>query len=398
MTAASGKDRAKGPAGLQVPRVLGHLVGARSGPVVVVVGGVHGNEPAGVRAAIEVVDALRERLRAGKARLRGEVLALSGHRAALAEGVRFKGRDLNRCFTAGAVDALLHQSPALDDAEQAEQRSWLAAFATAEERAAELGEGLLLLDLHTTSAGGPPFALMGDTLRNLKVAAALPVPAVLGLEESIDGTLLELASDRGYASLAVESGQHRDPEAERLHVAVVWLTLVAFKALTPADVPDYPEHFDRLAKATAGIPRVLELLYRHGVRPEDAFVMRPGYRGFQRIRRGEVLADDVRGEVRAPTGGRVLMPLYQPQGSDGFFVVRAVSATRLKVSAAARQLGLQRALPLLPGVAAVAEQPDAFAVQRWARRAGATPVLYLLGYRRRRGEGARLVFTRRKQG
>jgi succinylglutamate desuccinylase len=341
LSAAQDEDR-RPPAGLAVPRVLGHLVGARSGPVVVVVGGVHGNEPAGVRAAVEVLDALRVRLRNGEARLRGEVIGLSGHRAALALGVRALNRDLNRCFTAASVSALRAQSPALDDAEQREQRALLEAFDLAENRAAEMGEGLLLLDLHTTSAGGPPFALMGETGRNLKLASGLPVPAILGLQESVGGTLLELANDRGHTSLAVESGQHLDPEAERLHVAIVWITLVSAGALTAADVPDFDAHFARLAATTAGIPRVLDLVYRHAVRPEDRFVMRPGYEGFQRIRRGEVLADDAQGEVRAPSDGRVLMPLYQPQGSDGFFVVRAVGRLPLKLSAAARRVGLRR--------------------------------------------------------
>jgi succinylglutamate desuccinylase len=154
---------------------------------------------------------------------------------------------------------------------------------------------------------------------------SLPVPAILGLDANIDGTLMQLATARGHTSLAVESGQHRDPQAERLHAAVIWLALVAAGALTAEDVPDFAEHSTTLGGTTAGIPRVMALAYRHAVAAADGFVMRPGYRGFQRIARGEVLADDVRGPVRAPCDGRVLMPLYQPQGSDGFFVVRPLA-------------------------------------------------------------------------
>ena len=35
----------------------------------------------------------------------------------------------------------------------------------------------------------------------------------------------------------------------------------------------------------------------------------------------EILADNTNGTVRAPVSGRLLMPLYQKQGDDGFFIV-----------------------------------------------------------------------------
>jgi succinylglutamate desuccinylase len=50
--------------------------------------------------------------------------------------------------------------------------------------------------------------------------------------------------------------------------------------------------------------------------------MLPGFRSFQRIEAGEILATDGKGEVRSPETGLLLLPLYQPQGEDGFFLVR----------------------------------------------------------------------------
>jgi len=46
----------------------------------------------------------------------------------------------------------------------------------------------------------------------------------------------------------------------------------------------------------------------------------------------------------------VLLPLYQPQGDDGFFWGRPVSASRLWATSIARHLQLDRLLPLLPGI------------------------------------------------
>jgi hypothetical protein len=53
------------------------------------------------------------------------------------------------------------------------------------------------LDLHTTSAEGEPLATVGDTLRKRRFALMFPVMIVLGLEEQIEGTLLEYLNNRG---------------------------------------------------------------------------------------------------------------------------------------------------------------------------------------------------------
>ena len=47
-----------------------------------------------------------------------------------------------------------------------------------------------LLDMHSFSADGSPFVILGDTLRNRRLAFPLRTPIVLGLEETIEGTLL----------------------------------------------------------------------------------------------------------------------------------------------------------------------------------------------------------------
>lgn len=77
-----------------------------------------------------------------------------------------------------------------------------------------------------------------------------------------------------------------------------------------------------LQKSFAELPRVTRLVHVHHIRPGDKFKMRPGYVNFQRVEKDEHLADDIRGEVLAPFSSLILMPLYQPQGSDGFFLIK----------------------------------------------------------------------------
>jgi succinylglutamate desuccinylase len=52
--------------------------------------------------------------------------------------------------------------------------------------------------------------------------------------------------------------------------------------------------------------------------------MRPGFRNFQAVKKKEILADDRKGSIKAIDNGLILMPLYQKQGNDGFFLVRTI--------------------------------------------------------------------------
>ena len=65
-----------------MPRILGDVGSATDGPTLIVVGGLHGNEPAGVGALQRVF----ARLRADDCLPRGRLVGLSGNRAALAVG------------------------------------------------------------------------------------------------------------------------------------------------------------------------------------------------------------------------------------------------------------------------------------------------------------------------
>ena len=52
--------------------------------------------------------------------------------------------------------------------------------------------------------------------------------------------------------------------------------------------------------------------------------MKPGYKNFQKISKGEVLAEDRNGHIVSQYNGRILMPLYQKQGEEGFFIIKEI--------------------------------------------------------------------------
>ena len=125
--------------------------------------------------------------------------------------------------------------------------------------------------------------------------------------------------------------------------------------------------------------------------------MLPGYVSFQPITESDVLAKDARGDVRPPEAGRILMPLYQRQGDDGFFVVREFRPVWLAVSAFLRYLRMDAALHWLPGISRDPDRPDTLRIDRRVARFYALQIFHLLGYRRRRIEDGTLLVTRRRE-
>ena len=369
-------------------RVLGGHVGKLPGPTVIVCSAIHGNEPAGVHAARRVHDVVTK----ANLPIRGEWIAIIGNRAALKQGCRFVDEDLNRCWTHDRVRALLAADPANDRAEQTEQRAILSVIGEAAQRARG---PVIVIDLHTTSSKSPPFLVFSDTLANRGIATQLPGTMILGLEEAVDGTLLDYICEIGHRAVVIESGQHEDPAAVALHESYIWLALVAAGSLSADEVPDYARHRGTLQTAARGSPRCVDVRYRHFVQPDDHFQMDPGHETFAPVQRNAPLAKDKNGAVRAPCSGLMLMPLYQPQGSDGFFIVGVVRPIWLALSRLLRTLRLHILLPLLPGVRREVGSTGSLRVNSRVARWLTLEIFHLFGYRNRGAIGDSVLFERR---
>lgn len=381
-----------GPSGHEVAgeiaRVVGRIRGERSGPTLIVVGGMHGNEPGGVIAARQVLARIEER----RIPIRGELICLAGNVGALRENKRYLARDLNRLWSESSV-ARLATGGGDDDPEIGEQRG----LSEVIEEALSTARGeTYFLDLHTTSAEGIPFALIGDTLRHREFASHFPLPVILGLEEQVDGVLVEHMTRRGCVTLVVEGGQHDNPASWANLEAVLWLALAAAGNTTAAAIGDLARHHSHLERARGSLPRVMEVTFRHPVAPKDEFEMQPGFANIARVHKRQLLARDRRGEIRAPTDGMVFLPLYQKQGDDGFFLGRAVSQLRMRASAVARRLRLDRFLALLPGVRRDPRRRDHLDVDTHVARLYPMEVFHIFGYRKVRQRGEHIEVARRK--
>lgn len=374
------------------PDLSGHRLGAyssgREGPRFVLVGGLHGNEPAGVRAILEILHTLEER----ELPLRGEILGLAGNLAALRHGDRFIDRDLNRMWSREEIGSPLSAEECHEVGERADLLELI------EEAIGDATEPVVFVDLHSTSAAGAPFSIIGDTLQNRRIAFSYPVPVILGMEENVEGALLGYFGERGHIAVGFEGGKHDDPLTVRHHVAAIWLTLIAAGALRYRDLPEAVEVYSQLAAAGRGLPGVIETRYRHHVEERDRFTMCGGFGNFDQVESGELLARDRDGPVHAPEAGRLLLPLYQGKGQDGFFLGREVRRFWLRFSTALRKLRLARVVHWLPGVHRVEGEIGTIEVTPVLDRCGARAILHLLGFRRCLSVERHLRFSRRVEG
>ncbi len=319
--------------------VIERVTGVGSGPLLLCIGGLHGNEPAGVRALEAIIEAVAARRRL----LRGEFIAVAGNLQALEAGRRFLAYDLNRAWTPARVSAVRSLDAANGSALQHEDLEMLRILDVLDEVAERRRGPVYVLDIHTTSGGGGAFTTASDLPHNKRFAMAIPAPLVMKLDQHLEGTFNSYMDHLGYTSAVFECGQHEEADARVRAASAVWLAIHAAGLLDWGDVPEAAAAYRALRHAYRGLPRVLESTYRHPVEPADRYRTRPGFRNFQRVRVGDVVGDDRHGEVVVPKSGRLLMPLYQEQGEDGFFVVRdtagIASATAVDALAEAASSG-----------------------------------------------------------
>lgn len=383
-------------------RRIGVHRGADPGPLVLCIAALHGNEPAGM-IALERVFAELSRIGLP---MRGDLVGLCGNLQALGVGTRFVDEDLNRVWQRERVDAVLEslspdgssgdgdRVPMVGSAELAEQRDLLAAIREESRRARG---AIHVLDLHTTSSESAPFSTVGDTLQNRELALRLPVPLVLGLEEQIDGAMLQYFDRLGWRSIGIEGGQHAAESSVEAHEDVVWIMLEALGLIEAASSSARKDRRVRLARQAEGLPRVVDVRHRHVVSEADGFRMHPGFRNFDPVQAGDEVGTDRAGPVRAAFAGRLFLPLYQRQGDDGFFIVRRLAPAWLAVSRLLRVSGADRVAPWLPGVQPHPARSDAVVVARWARNRGVIGLLHLMGFTAR-GESGGAVMVRRQEG
>jgi succinylglutamate desuccinylase len=251
--------------------------GEQAGPSLVILGGIHGNEPCGVYA----VEKLLAMLTTGELVLtRGALTLITANTDALKQNVRFLVVNLNRLFK--------DNSSVVDCAE----------IRRAEELKPLLSKASHVLDLHSTSQPSPPFIVCeeGDKSFAERLGVDWIVTGWAALDPALDGDTCTWASKHGAQAVTLECGQHTDPTAPEFAFAA------AMRALVTLEMVCVPH-----AKQPSKVSNAIKLYHAHILIQPDFSYSRM-YQGFDLVAAGECIGRDSQGEYLAPQAGRIIFP------------------------------------------------------------------------------------------
>ncbi len=303
-------------------RLIGRFTGEAGGPLLICLGGMHGNEHAGVRALQLIFKMLEvEPITNPQFEFRGRIVGFKGNLRALKQDKRFLEADLNRIWTPQIINDIFHVPIESLEFEYKELRELLQAIHT--EFHQFKPEKIVVLDLHTTSCEGGIFSIVRDDLESIELGVELHAPVVRGMLDGLHGTTLHYFHHEHFeipiTSITFESGQHDEPLSVNRAIAGIINCMRTVGTVLAEHVEN--QHDKLLIEHSKNLPKVAQMKYVHRITPGDGFIMTKGYKNFDFVKKGTYLAKDNDGSIYAESDGLLLMPLYQPQGDDGFFII-----------------------------------------------------------------------------
>lgn len=296
-----------------------HILGTKTGQgkkqLLIALAGIHGNEKAGLHAIEKVFSVLHNTTK----KFNGTFLGLAGNLIALKENKRYINADLNRIWT--KEDFELAKS-LKDKSKHQDHWQLKSLLKTIEYYLADGYEEVAIIDLHTTSANGGVFIACPNDETHIKMIKRLHVPVILNLDKDLRGTAMQYFWDREVIAFAFEGGNHYSPDSIDKMESAIWLCLEYMGCIDRHEYDNVEYHDLRLIHSTEDLPHFCNVIYHHRIDEGDNFKMEPGFVNFQKVKKGTVLATDKNGEILCLEDCFVLMPLYQEQGSDGFFLIK----------------------------------------------------------------------------
>ncbi|MBY5956665.1 succinylglutamate desuccinylase/aspartoacylase family protein [Membranicola marinus] len=305
-------------------RLIGVFDENRRGPLIIMIGGIHGNEKAGLKALEYLIKMLEvEHITNEAFQFTGRLIAIRGNIQAQKVNKRYINRDLNRMFRNDLLQTVLTK-----EERTAEEKELVEIIDFIKNSIADYHpDEIFVLDLHTTTAAGGIFTIINDSPEALEISLDLKAPVIEGFLRGIKGTILHyLNADNVHqncTALCFEAGQHEDPLSVNRCIAAAVNFLSSVGAVEKLHIE--PRHHRILHEYAAGHPIHSRLIYTHKIVEGDQFRMEPGFQNFDPIHENQLLANDINGPIYAPSTGLIVMPHYQEQGEDGFFIVEPLS-------------------------------------------------------------------------
>jgi succinylglutamate desuccinylase len=299
---------------VNINRVLGVYSQDKEGPLLLITAGIHGNEPSGIFAMIKILNCLKFE----QIPIKGKLIGLAGNLAALNTSSRYIYEDMNRMFYDERFKNFSTQEICCN-VEEIEVKALLEEFEKLEK---EKFTKRYFLDCHTTSSESQPFACVFKGKGNYEFAEKFPIHTIHGLGSELKGTWAKYLIENGYTGFTFEAGQHQDLSSIENQEAAIWLALVESGCIKKEDLPNYEHSYEILAKNTVEGKKVFDVIEHYRITSGEEFEMNHGFVNFQQIEKGTLLAKNKKGKIFSRESGRILMPLYQKLGEDGYFIIK----------------------------------------------------------------------------
>ena len=310
-------------------RIIGEYSRHEKGTLVIALAAMHGNEPAGVLALRDLFQMLEDEPKKNpNFQFKGRIVGMIGNLQAYERKMRFVKKDLNRELTPENIEKAKQPSQSMGYNQLAFEDLELIELMNCIDNQINTynPEKIIVLDLHTTSAAGGIFTIVSEDEESLDIALTLHAPVVKGLVKGLGGTTLHYFREENIGiptvGICFEAGQHDDALSVRRTIAWLVNCLRTVGCLNANDVES--RHDEVLRGYSKNLPKAVQVIDNHQIMSNDNFKMMPNYQNFQAIKKGEILATDKNGAIKSPEDCLILMPLYQLQGSDGFFLVKEI--------------------------------------------------------------------------
>jgi succinylglutamate desuccinylase len=300
------KSQSNTPISTLFKRIIGNISGGDNQTLLVCIGGLHGNEQAGYNALEHLISHLDKRL------FNGHFVAIGGNLQALKEKKRYLQTDLNRIWLNDLIDNIPLDS---EISEYEELRQLIEVLRVIPH---DTYKRRILIDLHTTSAPNGAFVIRTVTTDD-DIAKLLEIPIILGLDKKLEGTAMTYMEQWDYETFAFEGGTIGKENSANNLILGVWRILQALQ-MTSQPIPNLEHTLGETIRS--GVPTYLTCEYVHKIPANSTFKMIDGFGNFDSIEEGQLLAHQDGQEICSPYKGYILMPLYQNDGNDGFFVVK----------------------------------------------------------------------------
>lgn len=307
-------------------RIIGQYSSGRKGPLLIIIGAIHGNETAGPAALAQFFKLIEEEKNVNPSfYINGKVIGVYGNMEAYKRQVRYVDFDMNRAWLPKNLHDILH----LKENAKVEHNEIISLITLLQEIVTqENADKVIIMDLHTTSSQGGTFVIPADHKESAELAKTVEAPVILGMLKDVKGTAMEFlpsyfGRNTNCTGLAFESGHHEDPLSVDRALAAIVNLMKSTDMIEPSFVEE--KHTNILKEFSEGIPKMFDLNYKYLVKHDGNFLMKEGYKSFEKIEKGEHLATDGEEVICAECAGRILMPLYQKQGEDGFFIIEEIN-------------------------------------------------------------------------